>query len=123
MEIVVDSLLEGARRASGTVAIIDVFRAFTVAAVALANGATRIIMVSSVDEALVLRQQGAGEICMGEVSGRAPPGFDFGNSPFELLHADVRQKSIIQRTSAGTQGVVAAAQAECRYAASLVTAS
>lgn len=122
MEIVVDSLLEGATRATGTVAIIDVFRAFTVAAVALANGASRIVMVGSVDDALLLRQQGVGEICMGEVAGRAPPGFDFGNSPFELLRADVRGKSIIQRTSAGTQGVVAASQADRRYAASLVTA-
>jgi hypothetical protein len=37
MEISIHSLLEGATRATGTVAIIDVFRAFTTAAVALAN--------------------------------------------------------------------------------------
>ncbi len=39
MEIRIESLIEGAARASGTVAIIDVFRAFTTAAVAFANGA------------------------------------------------------------------------------------
>jgi hypothetical protein len=38
MEISIQSLLEGATRATGTVAIIDVFRAFATAAVALANG-------------------------------------------------------------------------------------
>jgi phosphosulfolactate phosphohydrolase-like enzyme len=43
------SLIEGATRASGAVAIIDMFRAFTTAAVALANGASRIIMVSAVE--------------------------------------------------------------------------
>jgi 2-phosphosulfolactate phosphatase len=123
MEVIVESLLEGARRATGTVAIIDVFRAFTTAAVALANGATRIIMVSAVEEALSLRERGLGEVCMGEVGGRAPSEFDFGNSPFELSRVDLRGKSVIQRTSAGTQGIVAAAQAERRYAASLVTAS
>src|SRR5215470_10985761 len=77
MEISIYSLLEGATRATGTVAVIDVFRAFTTAAVALANGASGIVMVRAVDEALALREAGIGQICMGEVRGRAPPGFDF----------------------------------------------
>jgi 2-phosphosulfolactate phosphatase len=122
-DIVIYSLLEGAARATGMVAIIDVFRAFTTAAVALANGATRIIMVRSVEEALTLRDSGVGQVCMGEVRGRAPEQFDFGNSPFEIQEIDFGGKTIIQRTSAGTQGVVAAAnRADRLYAASLVTA-
>jgi 2-phosphosulfolactate phosphatase len=52
MEISIHSLLEGSERATGTVAIIDVFRAFTTAAVALANGASKIVMVGPVEEAL-----------------------------------------------------------------------
>jgi 2-phosphosulfolactate phosphatase len=122
MEISIHSLLEGATRATGTVAVIDVFRAFTTAAVALANGASSIVMVRSVEEALALREAGIGKICIGEVGGRAPPGFDFGNSPFEASGVDFRGKTIIQRTSAGTQGIVAASDAERLYAASLVTA-
>jgi 2-phosphosulfolactate phosphatase len=123
MAIVIDSLLAGAARAAGTVAIIDVFRAFTAAAVALANGAARIVMVGAVDEALALKRDGTGQICIGEVRGRAPPGFDFGNSPFELSAVDFHNKTIVQRTSAGTQGIVAARQAERLYAAALVTAA
>jgi len=123
MEISIHSLLEGASRATGTVAVIDVFRAFTTAAVALAHGAFRIVMVGTVEEALALRDAGIGDICMGEVRGRAPDGFDFGNSPFEVSSADLLDKTIIQRTSAGTQGIVASAKrAERLYAASLVTA-
>jgi 2-phosphosulfolactate phosphatase len=122
MEISIHSLLEGARRATGTVAIIDVFRAFTTAAVALANGASSIVMVRSVEEALALRDAGIGQICMGEVGGRPPDGFEFGNSPFEISSVDFRGKTIIQRTSAGTQGIVAASSANRLYAASLVTA-
>lgn len=122
IEIRVDSLLDGARRAVGAVAIIDVLRAFTTAAVALANNATRIIMVTDVDQALRMRAAGIGNICMGEVKGRAPEAFDFGNSPFELSRADLCGKTVIQRTSAGTQGIVAAAGADRRYAAALVTA-
>jgi 2-phosphosulfolactate phosphatase len=121
MEISIYSLLEGAERATGSVAIIDVFRAFTSAAVALANGATSIVMVRTVEEALALREVGIGQ-CMGEVRGQAPDGFDFGNSPFEISIIDFSGKTIIQRTSAGTQGIVAASKAKRLYAASLVTA-
>jgi 2-phosphosulfolactate phosphatase len=123
MKISIQTLLDGARNASGAVAVIDTFRAFTTAAVALANGASRIIMVATVEEALALRAADSGSICMGEVGGQAPPGFDYGNSPFEIATVDLRGRTIIQRTSAGTQGVVAAsAGADRLYVASLVTA-
>jgi 2-phosphosulfolactate phosphatase len=122
MQIVIGSLLEGAKAATGAVAIIDVFRAFTTAAVALANGASHIIMVRSVDEALALRHEGQAQVCIGEVGGRAPEGFDFGNSPFEISEVDFHKKAVAQRTGAGTQGIVAATGADHLYAASLVTA-
>lgn len=122
MDIVIDSLLDGAERATGAVAVIDVFRAFTAAAVALANGASRIAMVGTVEEALALRASGAARVCIGEVRGRRPDGFDFGNSPSELLGVDLRGAAVAQRTGAGTQGIGAARRAEHLYAASLVTA-
>jgi len=105
------------------IVIIDVFRAFTTAAVALANGAAKIIMVRDVEDALMLRSTGVGQICMGEVGGRAPPGFDLGNSPFEVSQVELSGRTIIQRTSAGTQGIVAARQASRIYAGSLLTAT
>lgn len=122
MEIRIESLLGGAEHATGVVGIIDVFRAFSTAAVALANGAPRIIMVSGVEEALALRASGVGQLVMGEVEGRAPAGFDFGNSPLEASRTDLTGKTIIQRTSAGTRGITAAGRAQRLYAASLVTA-
>ena len=103
--------------------IIDVFRAFTTAAVALAGGAERIIMVESVEEAIDLRQTGVGHLCMGEVGGRRAPGFDFGNSPYELTTANVAGRVIIQRTSAGTLGITQAAGASQIFAGALVSAS
>jgi len=124
LDIWIGSLLEGAQQARGAVAIIDVLRAFTTAAVVLANGASRIIMVGDVAEAMTLRNDGLGQVCIGEVGGRAPPGFDFGNSPFEVSDTNFAGKAVIQRTSAGTQGIVAAARhAQVLYAASLVTAT
>src|SRR6516165_1529235 len=95
MQISIHSLLEGAKRATGTVAVIDVFRAFTTAAVALANGALSIVMVRTVQEALALRDTGIGQICMGEVRGRAPDGFGFAtrHSRSQASISEARQSS------------------------------
>ena len=60
---------------------------------------------------------------MGEVGGKRPDGFDFGNSPFELLDQNLDGKTIIQSTRAGTVGITAAGKAECLYGGSLAVAS
>ena len=122
MHIRLESLLEGARRSRGTTVVIDVFRAFTTAAVALSRGARRIVLTAEPEEAIALRAQGVGELCMGEVDGRRPPGFDFGNSPWELSTAQVAGKTLIQSTRAGTVGVCAVPAGAPIYAAALVTA-
>ena len=122
MEIRLDSLIEGAQRAEGTAIIIDVFRAFTTAAVAFTRGADKIILVAEIEEALELRSQGKGDLCVGEVGGIRPEGFDMGNSPFELSEADVDGKTLIQSTRAGTVGVSAAEKADQIYVSSLAIA-
>ncbi len=122
MEIRIDSLYRGAVEARGTVVIIDVFRAFTTAAVAFSKGAEKIVLVAEVAEALKLRSQGAGDVCMGEVDGIMPEGFDYGNSPYELSRVDVAGKTLIQSTRAGTVGMSAAVNASQIYAGSLVIA-
>jgi 2-phosphosulfolactate phosphatase len=48
-----------------------------------------------VEEALALRDAGSGHVCIGEVGGRAPDGFDFGNSPFEISGVDFWGKTVI----------------------------
>jgi 2-phosphosulfolactate phosphatase len=122
VEIHLESLLEGAHRAIGAVAVIDVFRAFTTGAVALANGAEKIVMVSSIRQALELRAAGVGQVCVGEANSIKPPEFDHGNSPSEIEYVEFNGKTLIQRTSAGTQGIVACRNADRLYATALVTA-
>ena len=95
----------GAASALGAVVIIDVFRAFTTAAVALSRGARRIIMVDTLEKALALRSAGLGDCCLGERHGARPAGFHFGNSPAELARADIAGKTLIQTTSNGTAGL------------------
>ena len=122
MEVRIESLLEGARRAEGTVLIVDVYRAFTTASVALSRGAAKIVFVADPDEALVLREQGVVNVCVGEVGGIPPAGYDFGNSPYEMSKAEIKGKSIAQSTRAGTVGVAAAERADLVYGTSLVNA-
>lgn len=101
----------------------DRIRAFTTAAFAFAAGVQDILLVGEVEEALALRDRFPGSLVMGEVSGRRPEGFDFGNSPSALSGLDLRGRRMIQRTSAGTQGIVRSAQAEALVAASFVCAA
>ena len=122
MNVELLSLREGARRATGTVVIVDVLRAFTTAAVAFSRGAKRIVMVAEVDEARRLKRRGVGDLMMGEIAGKMPDGFDFGNSPWEISGADVRGKTLIQSTRAGTVGIAAAKHATRIYAASFAVA-
>jgi 2-phosphosulfolactate phosphatase len=112
MEIRRLSLLEGAKRARGTAVVVDVFRAFTTAAYVMANGAEKILPVGGVDDALELRRQNPGWLIMGEVHGHKVPSFDFGNSPYEVSRVDFTGKTVIQRTSSGVQGILAASRAE-----------
>lgn len=123
MEIRLGSLVRGAREAEGTVIIIDVFRAFTTAAIAFDRGADRIVLVAEVEEAMELYRGGVGSLMMGEVDGKKPPGFDFGNSPYEISQADLAGKTIVQSTRAGTVGVAAAAKAEAVFLGSFVVAA
>ncbi len=108
---------------NGVVVAVDVLRAFTTAAYALDAGATCIWLVAGVDEALALGRQIPGALVMGEEHGRRPVGFDLSNSPVAVARAGVGGRELVQRTSAGTQGVVAATRAERLFAAGLVCAS
>jgi 2-phosphosulfolactate phosphatase len=125
MEIRVASLTSGADAAVGTTVIIEVFRAFMTAAVAFSRGASRIVMIDSLDKAdkaLALRSSRIGDYCIGERDSIKPPCFDFGNSPADLERAEVAGKVLIQTTSNGTAGINAARGADRIYAGALVTA-
>lgn len=108
--------------ARGVVIVIDVIRAFTVAAYAFAGGADRLWLVSTVDEAFALREREPRALLAGEVGGRLIPGFDFNNSPSLMAAADVHGRLLIQRTGAGTQGATRAVNAAHLLVCSLVNA-
>ncbi len=114
--------LDECAAARGVVVVIDVVRAFTTAAYAFGAGAQRILLVGTPAQALELRSRMPEALVMGEVGGLPVPGFDLWNSPSEVRRLDLRGKTLIQRTSAGTQGVVRSVQAEHLLAGSFAVA-
>jgi 2-phosphosulfolactate phosphatase len=123
VRVVHASGIAGARAARGTVVVIDVIRAFSVSAYALSVGAVECRLVSGVEEALTLAARLAGAVVSAEVEGLPVEGVPISNSPTMVLEADLRGRTLVQRTSSGTQGMVAAAGADRLFAASLVVAS
>jgi len=108
MEIQILQLLDGAREAAGLTVIIDVFRAFSTACYIFGEGAEQVLPVGNIEKAYRLKEQHPGYLLMGERNEMKPHGFDFGNSPAQILGATLRGKTVIHTTSSGTQGIEAA---------------
>ena len=122
MNIKILQLLEGAQNAHGLTVIIDVFRAFTTACYAFDLGAEKIIPVGDIRQAFQLKKQNPGFILLGERNEKKPEGFDFGNSPSQLIAEKINGKTIIHTTSSGTQGIVHATLANEIITGSFVNA-
>lgn len=103
--------IDGAKEARGITVIIDVFRAASTASYILNKGAKYIIPVPTAEEAFILKKENPEFILMGEEKGYKIEGFDFGNSPFEVIEAILKDKVVVFRTTQGTQGIVSAINA------------
>jgi len=115
--------LDGARP-GGAVVVVDVLRAFTFEPWAFEQGAARILAVDDADRALRLAHSFTPRaLAAGERGGRPLEGFDLGNSPVALADLDVAGRTLVHRTSAGTQGLARTAGSELVLAASFVNAA
>jgi 2-phosphosulfolactate phosphatase len=122
MKIKIVEFAEGAGRARGVTVIIDVFRAFSVGCYAYDSGAAAIIATGSVEEAFNLKKKYRNSVLVGERDERKIEGFDFGNSPTEILTTDLNGVTVIHTTTAGTRGLVNASEATLVITGSLVNA-
>ena len=122
MNIKILHMVEGAKEATGVAVIIDVFRAFTVEAYLMNNGADRIIPVGDMQMAYNYKKSKPDAILVGERHGKILPGFDYGNSPSQLENVNLKSKTIVHTTSAGTQGIANAKNADVILTGSLVNA-
>ena len=116
--------LSNCEDARGCTAAIDVIRAFSSAAYAFASGAAELLCTDSTASAFRLKQTHPGSLAMGEECDGADIGFfEMNNSPYRLLEHDLRGRTIIQRTTSGTVGLVRPQQAQTLLACSLVNAA
>ncbi len=109
-------------QALGLCVVIDVLRAFTTSAFAFESGAKEIILVSSPEEAFKKHRNDSSVILMGENEGKPINGFHFDNSPKAMQTAALEGRRLVQRTTSGTQGVVACKDAPEMLVASFVVA-
>lgn len=89
----------------GTPIIVDVLRASSTIVAALWAGAREVIPVEDGDEALALGEK-MDAVLIGERHGVKIGGFDYNNSPTEILGADVKDRTVVITTSNGTRIVV-----------------
>lgn len=122
MNIEMTQLIDGAKKARGLTVIIDVFRAFTVGCYLKKNGAEHIIPISDARTAYRLQKENPDYILIGERRGVKLEGFDFGNSPYDVEQVDFTGKTIVHTTSAGTQGLIGAINADEVITGSFVNA-
>jgi 2-phosphosulfolactate phosphatase len=114
---------EGAREARGVVVVIDVLRAFTVSAYALAGGAREVLYVADLERAREVASSIPGAVLSAEVDGLPVPGVAISNSPTMIEAADLTGRVLVQRSSAGVQSLAAATGATRLFAAGLVVAA
>jgi 2-phosphosulfolactate phosphatase len=99
----------GKRDDAGVAVVIDVLRATTTIAYALAQGYERVLACGDLDQARELaRRVNGGAVLAGERACLKPEGFDLGNSPREFDGPPLGSTLIITTTN-GTRAIVTAA--------------
>lgn len=100
--------------------VVDVMRAFTVAAWAFAQGAEKIVLAESLDEARALKARRPDWVALKD--GPPAPGFDLVNSPGLVRSVDLGGRTVVQKTTAGTVGALAVKEASLVLCAGFVVA-
>jgi 2-phosphosulfolactate phosphatase len=122
VEVIHATGIEGARQAQGLAIVIDVLRSFTVSAYALAGGARECRLVTTTDEARKLAAVTPGSVLCAEENALPLPGIAISNSPTQIRDTDLKDRILIQRSSAGTQVAAAVRTGVDIFATSLVVA-
>jgi 2-phosphosulfolactate phosphatase len=96
------------------VLVVDVLRASTTIAAALANGARAVVPMEGVDEAIMrARSLERSEVLLAGERKMAPiRGFDLGNSPRDFIPETVSGKTIVMTTTNGTAALAGTAGAD-----------
>jgi 2-phosphosulfolactate phosphatase len=112
VDVAVTPAAISARPPAGVAVVMDVLRATSTIATALANGAERVIPVREPDEAIAtMKRIGRDRVLLcGERGSRAIAGFDLDNSPASYTADVVRGKTLAFTTTNGTRALIDAAR-------------
>ena len=91
------------------VVVIDILRATTSICVAFETGVNKIIPVSTPEECIKFKEQNF--LCAAERNAIKVEGFDMGNSPFEFLNPEIKNRNIAFTTTNGTKAIKLSQQA------------
>lgn len=113
-----ESGARSAARDGAAVVVVDAFRASTTIAVLVSKGA-RVVPVASIEEAAAARA----DFRVGERGSAKVAGFDFGNSPTEILPSEIPSGStVVLSTTNGTRVIEACAGARAIVTGAFVNA-
>jgi 2-phosphosulfolactate phosphatase len=105
-------LPEEAGMLQGQVAVVvDVLRATTSLLTVLERGCAEVLIAATVGAARLCRREHPDMLLAGEQRGRAPAGFDFGNSPTAFARAELLGRRMVFCTTNGTRAVRLAQEA------------
>lgn len=102
--------------------VIDVIRATTSMAVIFDQGAARVFVASTVEQAREAAQKIPGCLLCGERNVQAVPGFDYGNSPVQFSQLDLAERELVMTTTNGTKAFYACPEGSMRLAGSFYNA-
>ncbi len=94
--------------AKTTAVVIDVLRATSVIATAIANGATKIVTTETISEAHQIALVAEKPLLCGERHCQRIEGFELGNSPAEYDRSTVSGRTLVMTTTNGTRALAAA---------------
>lgn len=92
------------------VVVIDVLRATSAICAAFSNGVSKIIPVSTVEEAQAYKDRGF--LAAAERGGEVVEGFEFGNSPYSYMTDKVKGQTVVLSTTNGTKTINVASDAD-----------
>lgn len=102
--------------------VVDVIRATTSMAVMFDQGAARVIVAGSIEQAWEAAQKMPGRLLCGERNVQRIPGFDYGNSPVQFSQLDLSGRELIMTTTNGTRAFYACPEQALRLAGSFYNA-
>ena len=102
--------------------VIDVIRATTSMAVMFDQGAARVLVAGSIEQAREATQKIPGVLLCGERNVQPVPGFDYGNSPVQFSQVDLTGRELIMTTTNGTRAFYACPLDSTRLAGSFYNA-